>query len=133
MCSLALPSLHSRPKDFCKYPYFKTLSRQCDSEHGGVYSYYTSLWLGYFDHEYYPELVCKIIFPPLKPVLEFSEDMVVQIADLSNGLNHEAKETTQPTVFHDILSSLLPPYELSLALPNNEAAGLVAASTYNAT
>lgn len=59
--------------------------------------------------------------------------MVVQIADLSNGLNHEAKETTQPTVFHDILSSLLPPYELSLALPNNEAAGLVAASTYNAT
>lgn len=55
--------------------------------------------------------------------------MTQEIAAMLAGRNLEAKNAAQPTVFHDILSSNLPPHELRPARLNDEAVGLVGAGT----
>ena len=52
-----------------------------------------------------------------------------EIKEVLAGRNEEAKVATLPTVFHDILSSNLPPHELSLKRLSHEAVSLVGAGT----
>lgn len=50
-----------------------------------------------------------------------------QIQDILAGRNVEAKEASHPTLFHEILSSHLPPEELTLMRLQNEAMGAIGA------
>ncbi|RFU25350.1 hypothetical protein B7463_g10983, partial [Scytalidium lignicola] len=119
----------ARPKYFSRYPDFAspfTLAlRQM-----AVWSHIT-LHFGWILTlmNCIPNAVTKILFPPFKPVIEFQEEMDKEIKEVLAGRNEEAKAATQPTVFHDILSSNLPPHELSLKRLDEEAVGLVGAGT----
>ena len=50
-----------------------------------------------------------------------------QIRDVLAGHNHEAKMSSHQTLFHEILSSNLPPEELRLNRLQNEAMGMIGA------
>jgi cytochrome P450 len=50
-----------------------------------------------------------------------------QIRDVLAGRNHEAKAASHKTLFHEILSSNLPPEELRLNRLQNEAMGMIGA------
>lgn len=55
--------------------------------------------------------------------------MASEITDILEGRNEAAKDATYSTVFHDLLSSSLPPTELRPARLNDEAVSLVGAGT----
>lgn len=77
-----------------------------------------------------PNWFVKLTAPPFRSVIEFREEMERQIADILAGRNTEAKTASHPTVFHEILSSNLPPAELTLNRLQNEAMSLVGAGDH---
>ncbi|CAH0042558.1 unnamed protein product, partial [Clonostachys rhizophaga] len=74
-----------------------------------------------------PSWLVKILAPAVKPVIEYEEMLELQIKDILAGRNEEAKLSSHKTVFHDILSSNLPPCELTAGRLQNEAMSVVAA------
>ncbi|KAI1372942.1 cytochrome P450 [Hypoxylon crocopeplum] len=69
----------------------------------------------------------KATVPSMKSIIEYREEMERQIVDTMHGRNIEARESSHPTIFHDILSSNQPPEELSLQRLQNEAMTIVGA------
>ncbi|TVY86569.1 Cytochrome P450 monooxygenase [Lachnellula willkommii] len=119
----------ARPKHFSQYPDFASpftvALRQM-----AVWSH-TTLHFGWILTlmNCLPNAVAKVLFPPFNPVIAFQEDMDREIEEVLAGRNEEAKAATLPTVFHDILSSNLPPHELSAKRLSQEAVSLVGAGT----
>ncbi|KAK7211611.1 hypothetical protein V2G26_018789 [Clonostachys chloroleuca] len=74
-----------------------------------------------------PSWLVKFLAPAVKPVIEYEEILELQIKDILAGRNEEAKLSSHKTVFHDILSSNLPPSELTAGRLQNEAMSVVAA------
>ncbi|KAF5878017.1 putative cytochrome p450 protein [Botrytis fragariae] len=119
----------ARPKHFSEYPNFQspfsvairnmTTYAHLTLHFGWVLSIMNCI----------PRWVTKALIPPFRPIIEFQEEMDNEIAEVLAGRNQEAKAATQPTVFHDILSSSLPQHELRPARLNDEALGLVGAGT----
>lgn len=68
-----------------------------------------------------PDAVLGTIVPLFKPILEYRRAISQQIHDVLAGQNMDAKETSHPTIFHDILASELPPEELSFSRLLQEA------------
>jgi cytochrome P450 len=56
--------------------------------------------------------------------------MELQIADILAGRNLHAKDSSHPTVFHELLKSNLPPEDLTLSRLQNEAMSLVGAGDH---
>ncbi|KAH8203677.1 hypothetical protein TruAng_002207 [Truncatella angustata] len=71
-----------------------------------------------------PDGILGVIVPPFKPILEYRQAISRQIRDILAGKNMDAKETSHPTIFHDILASDLPPEELSFSRLRQEAMSL---------
>ncbi|KAI1389444.1 cytochrome P450 [Hypoxylon trugodes] len=60
-----------------------------------------------------PKWLAKIAVPSLETVIRLEEELYRQVVDIINGGNIEAKESQHPTLVHEILSSRLPPEELT--------------------
>lgn len=79
-----------------------------------VYAHYTTHFRPFVEMmNWVPDTVLGAVVPPFKPILEYRRAISQQIRDVLAGRNMEAKETSHPTIFHDILASDLPPEELT--------------------
>nr|BDX35606.1 cytochrome P450 monooxygenase StrF [Stachybotrys sp.] len=76
-----------------------------------------------------PNWLVKRMVAPMKPILEFREDVGRHIDDLLENRNQDAKQSSMPTVFNDMLESKLPPEELARNRLSDEALSLVGAGT----
>ncbi|KAF3057972.1 Trichodiene oxygenase [Daldinia childiae] len=74
-----------------------------------------------------PGWLVKTIVPPIKSVVEAQEEIGSQVADMVGGRNAEAKESPLPTLYRDILTSRLPPEELTYQRLRDEAISTIAA------
>ncbi|KAI1481122.1 cytochrome P450 [Daldinia eschscholtzii] len=74
-----------------------------------------------------PGWLVKTVVPPIKSVVEAQEEIGSQVADMVGGRNTEAKESPLPTLYRDILTSRLPPEELTYPRLRDEAISTIAA------
>ncbi|TGJ77094.1 hypothetical protein E0Z10_g10785 [Xylaria hypoxylon] len=61
-----------------------------------------------------PDSVLSLLIPMSQPIVEYRKDTIHQLKEILAGKNIEAKEGSNPTLFHDILSSGLPKQDLDL-------------------
>ncbi|KAI0387173.1 cytochrome P450 [Hypomontagnella monticulosa] len=76
-----------------------------------------------------PRWLVKVTSASLKPVVEFREEIERQVADMLDGRNQKAKESSHQTIFHDILSTNLQPEDLTLERLTEEALSTTTAGT----
>lgn len=87
----------------------------------GHFSFLYDLMLGL------PPWLVKRMSPQAAPMVQFYEDMSEQVSDVIAGKNHEAKNSSHTTIFHEILNSRLPPREKTHKRLHCEANALVGA------
>ncbi|KAK7949582.1 Cytochrome P450 monooxygenase sdnE [Apiospora saccharicola] len=87
-----------------------------------VYAHYTTHFRPFVETmNWLPDKVLEVVVPPFKPIVEYRQAIGRQIRDVLAGRNMDAKETSRPTIFHDILASDLPAEELSYSRLLHEA------------
>lgn len=68
-----------------------------------------------------PDRVLSALVPSFKPILDYRTATRFQLGQILSGKNDQAKESSTPTIFHDILTGHLPPEELTLKRLSEEA------------
>ncbi|KAI5862015.1 putative cytochrome P450 [Durotheca rogersii] len=71
-----------------------------------------------------PDRVLGTLVPSFKPILDYRAAIRPQVREMLAGKNMLAKESSHPTIFHDILASDLPKEELSFKRLTQEAMSL---------
>ncbi|KAM7195360.1 putative cytochrome p450 protein [Naviculisporaceae sp. PSN 640] len=77
-----------------------------------------------------PGWLVKRMSKSLGAVVEYREEIESQIRDILSGKNQQVKEVSHPTIFHELLSSSLPPEELSFERLHHEALTVVGAGDH---
>ncbi|KAI0434028.1 putative cytochrome P450 [Xylaria sp. FL1042] len=71
-----------------------------------------------------PDSLLGWLIPSFKPILDYRVAIRRQVRDVLAGKNMDAKDSSHPTIFHDILASDLPKEELSFVRLTQEAMSL---------
>ncbi|PQE04573.1 cytochrome p450 protein [Rutstroemia sp. NJR-2017a BVV2] len=76
-----------------------------------------------------PTAVVKVLEPKLSGVVQFQSEMQVQIREIMTGENTAHETSKHPTIFHEVLSSDLPPQEKTIDRLWQEGQTVVGAGT----
>ncbi|KAI1178015.1 cytochrome P450 [Nemania sp. FL0916] len=71
-----------------------------------------------------PDSILGWLVPSFKPILDYRVAIRHQVRDVLAGKNMDAKDSSHPTIFHDILASDLPKEELGFTRLTQEAMSL---------
>ncbi|KAI0533596.1 cytochrome P450 [Xylaria digitata] len=103
-----------RSADFTTAPDFKSgfSVAMANLAWSGHWNYH--VWILVELMNWIPEGVLSVLIPMFKPIVEYRKDTIRQLKEILAGNNIEAKEGSNPTLFHDILSSGLSKQDLDL-------------------
>lgn len=116
--AFAKPTHYAAAKDFVS-PFAQATGKMVHFSHLA-----THFWFLPAAMNWVPDSILAALVPPFRPILDFRKEMGDQIQHILSGEHKDSKETSHPTIFHDVMSADVHPEDLTLSRLQQEAMGV---------